>query len=177
MTWAFSDESERAATMLFGVLLIEPGAVADARSALRGLLLPGQRRVHTAKESPRRRRELLGIVAELEIEAIVMTLRREAGVSRVRSRVALLGSACDLVAEAGVVSWVLDHQEPEQAHRDRHVIDARIHAAGAELVYDHQYSHGEPLLWAVDAVVWAVGSGGDWHRRVRHRVEVRQVRP
>ena len=43
MIWAFSDESERAATMLFGVLLIEPGAVAASRAALAELRLPGQR--------------------------------------------------------------------------------------------------------------------------------------
>ena len=43
MIWAFSDESERAATMLFGVLLIEPGAVVASRAALAELRLPGQR--------------------------------------------------------------------------------------------------------------------------------------
>ena len=43
MIWAFSDESERAATMLFGVLLIEPGAVAASHAGLAELRLPGQR--------------------------------------------------------------------------------------------------------------------------------------
>ncbi len=57
--WAFSDESERAGVMLLDVVLVSPGEVAGARRSLRALLLPGQRQVHTAKESPRRRRAVL----------------------------------------------------------------------------------------------------------------------
>ncbi len=64
-------------------------------------------------ESERRRRELLDVVAGLETEAIVLTLRREMGVSRA----------------------------------------------------ERKPSHGEPLIWAIDATLWAVGSGGDWRRR------------
>ena len=97
MTWAFSDESERAATMLLGVMLVEPSAAGEARKALRTLLLPGQRRVHTAKESLRRRRQLLEVVANIE--------------------------------------------------------------------------------WAIDAVLWAAGPGGDWRRRIDERVRVVEIRP
>jgi hypothetical protein len=129
MTWAFSDESERAATMLFGVLLIEPGAVAASRMALADLLLPGQRRVHTAKESARRRRELLDVVAGLETEAIVLVLRREMGVSRRSARAQLLAEASSIIAERQVVRWVLDHQAPAQAHRDRQTIDVAMREA------------------------------------------------
>ena len=43
-------------------------------------------------------------------------------------------------------------------------------------VYDHRSSTSEPLLWAVDAVVWAVGAGGDWRRRVDPIVTVRRVK-
>lgn len=177
MTWAFSDESERAATMLFGVLLIEPSAVAASRAALVGLLLPGQRRVHTAKESARRRRDLLDVVAGLETQAIVLTLRREMGVSRRSARARLLAEASLIIAERAVVRWVLDHQEPAQAHRDRQAIDVAMRRAGRDVVYDHQPSHGEPLLWAIDATLWAVGSGGDWRRRAGSNLEIRQLRP
>ncbi len=177
MTWAFSDESERAATMLFGVLLIEPGAVAASRTALADLLLPGQRRVHTAKESARRRRELLDVVAGLETETIILTLRREVGISRRSARERLLVEASLIIAEREVVRWVLDHQEPTQAHRDRQSIDAAMRRVQHDVVYDHQPSHGEPLLWAIDATLWAFGSGGDWRRRAGSNLEIRTLRP
>lgn len=54
IAWAFSDESERSAVMLMEVVVLDPGAVAEARRASRSLLLPGQRRVHTTHESSRR---------------------------------------------------------------------------------------------------------------------------
>ncbi len=43
--WAFSDESERVGAMPVGVVLIEPGVIADASAALEGLLLAGERQV------------------------------------------------------------------------------------------------------------------------------------
>jgi hypothetical protein len=177
MTWAFSDESERAATMLFGVLFVEPGAVADARNKLRGLLLPAQRRVHTAKESPRRRRQLLDVVAALEARGVILELRRDVGLARTSAREQLLSAACRVAIEHGVVWWVLDYQEPAQAHRDRRVIDVEIRRAASDLVHDHRYSYEEPLLWAVDAIVWAAGAGGDWRSRIGDQIEFVRVRP
>lgn len=52
--WAYSDESERGATLLFGLTVVPAHRVVEARRRLRSLLLPGQRRLHTAKESPSR---------------------------------------------------------------------------------------------------------------------------
>ncbi|MHB1534857.1 MAG: hypothetical protein ACYC1D_09665 [Acidimicrobiales bacterium] len=42
--------------MLLALVLLEPGEVDGARRSMQQVLLPGQRRVHAAKESPRRRR-------------------------------------------------------------------------------------------------------------------------
>jgi hypothetical protein len=58
--------------MLLSVVTIDPGAVDDARRALRGLLLPGQRRVHTAKESAQRRRMVIDTVARISGLAAVV---------------------------------------------------------------------------------------------------------
>lgn len=76
MLWAFSDESERAGLMLVTVVLLPPGAAQDIRATMRGLLLPGQRRVHTAQESPRRRRVVLDTVARIdELAAVAIRYR------------------------------------------------------------------------------------------------------
>jgi hypothetical protein len=177
VTWAFSDESERAATMYFGVLLIDPRKVPDARRALRGLRLPGQRRVHTSKESARRRRQLLDIVAAIEAETVIMALRRPPGLPATAARERLLMEATHVVIDRRVVSWHLDRQEDTQAERDRKVIETEIRAANRSVVYDHVPSMGEPVLWAVDAALWAVAAGGDWRRRAGERIRVVQIEP
>ena len=174
--WAFSDESERADLMLVGVVTVAPGAAVDTRRELRRLLLPGQRRVHTAKESPRRRRALLDVVAALDLNATVFTTRRAPRQSRSDTRRDLIEAACAHVIAAGAVSWTLDNQDPAQAERDRHTIAALLGDA-RHLVYDHRPSHDEPLLWAIDAIVWAVGAGPPWSRRVDKVTTVKRLAP
>jgi hypothetical protein len=162
--------------MLFGVLVVSESEVLRARRELRALLLAGQRRVHTAKESPARRRVLLDTVVALDVTVVVFSLRRAPGVSRAAARRRLLEAATGAVRDRGVTSWVLDRQDLAQAGRDRRAIVAAL-GTDHEITYRHQPSHEEPLLWAVDAVVWAFGAGGDWRRRVGDLVEPRQLRP
>src|SRR4051812_6375359 len=90
---AFSDESERANLMLFGVLLVPEATVVAARRDLRGILLAGQRRVHTAKESPSRRRLLLDVIAGLDVTGVVLSVRRPPGAHRAALRRRLLEAA------------------------------------------------------------------------------------
>ncbi len=176
--WAFSDESERSGVMLFGVVLIRPADLPAARLLLSGLLLPGQRRVHTTNESARRRRAVLDTVARTEgLSATVLRFRRPQGVDRPAARHLLLQAGTGLVVGSGVTVWVLDGQDPVQAARDRASIahalvglDLRLHPA-----YDHRPSNSEPLLWAADAICWAVGAGGDWQQRAGRRLSVREI--
>ncbi len=176
MNWAFSDESERGNLMLFGLMTVSTAEVVRARKELRTLLLPGQRRVHTAKESPPRRRQLLDVVGGLDVEAIVFRLRRPARMHRTTARDLLVRAACAALQPRSITNWVLDDQDPVQAARDRRAID---HAIGgkADVSYDHRPSHDEPLLWAIDAIVWAVGDGGSTLDRVRHLVDFVDLHP
>jgi hypothetical protein len=157
MSWAFSDESERAERVLFGLTLVPTGVVKDARRTLRGLLLPGQRRLHMSKESPRRRREVLKALADIEMGTTILELRRPVGTSRVNARSLLLVAGAEIVADLGVSIWVFDSQDDAQLHRDRQILGG----LGVTAVYDHRANHEEPLLWAVDSLLWAYGAGGD----------------
>jgi hypothetical protein len=177
--WAFSDESERAATMLIAVVVLGPKHVSPARTVMRSRLLPGERRVHTAKESARRRRQVLDRVAQIDgLSATVIRYRRPAGVDYVAGRRALIDAAAGLIVAVGVTSWTLDDIPPSQRARDRNTIGhvlARQHVG--RVVFDHRPSRGEPLLWAADAVAWAVGAGGDWKRRIDPVVTVADIGP
>ena len=177
--WAFSDESERSGLMLFGVVLVGTGDLAAARAQMAGLLLPGQRRVHTTDESDRRRKAVLDTVARTKgVSAVVLRYRR-AGTDRPLARHLLLQAATGLVVGSGVTSWALDHQVPAQALRDRASIAHALGGVERHLhpAYDHRPSWSEPLLWAADAVCWAVGAGREWQRRLGSTVVVRDLRP
>ena len=178
--WAFSDESERSGLVLFGVVLVSPGEVASARRSLRGLLLPGQRQVHMAKESARRKRAVLDAMARAQdLSAVVVRYRRPLGCDRPTARHLLLQAATGLVVGPGVTAWALDDQDPAQVARDRASIahalagvDHRLHPS-----YDHRPARSEPLIWAADIVCWAVGVGGDWQGRLGSLVTVRDIAP
>jgi hypothetical protein len=173
--WAFSDESERAGVMLLAVVTIAPVDVGAARMALRSLLLSGQRRVHTSDESPRRRRALLETVSAVDgLAGVVWRYRRPPGTDRVAARRLLLAEAARALVAAEVTSWVLDDVHPAQRVRDR---DAIVRVVGHSLVYDHRRSHTEPLLWAADAVAWAVGAGGHWRAQLSAVIEIRDIAP
>src|SRR5688572_32648065 len=86
--------------MLVGVVLIPTGALDTARSRLRGLLLPGQRRIHTSNESSRRRRALLDTLARIEnLTGVVLAFRRPPGTDRVAGRRRLLTAATEQVVQ------------------------------------------------------------------------------
>jgi hypothetical protein len=178
--WAFSDESERANTLIFSVVTGSPQAIREARAALRALLLPGQRRIHTSDESARRRRLVLDTIGCLDdIHATALCFRRPAGVTRVEAPRTVLHAATQLVAAQRVVAWILDDQDPAQLARDRATIARALRQPGNEatLTYDHRPSDTDPALWAADAVCWAVGAGRAWRRRIDPVLTVQQIRP
>ena len=178
--WAFSDESERAATMFYTVVLVPPGAIDAARESMRGLLLPRERSLHTTKESPSRRKQILDVVARSQgVSAVTIRYRRRPRVERIDGRRLLLQAATGLVVASGVNFWLLDDQDPVQRDRDRTVITHAL--AGIDRVlrptFDHRPSRDEPLLWAADAVCWAVGAGGQWRQQINAVLTVRTIGP
>jgi hypothetical protein len=143
--WAFSDESERANRVLLAVVLARPPVVHATRAELRGLLLPGQRRIHTSDESARRRRILLDTLARIDgLSTVAFCYRRPMGVDHVEARAILLDAATRHVTDKGVRAWTLDNQDPPQRARDRATIAAalRTSTVARPLVYDHRRSTG-----------------------------------
>jgi hypothetical protein len=143
--WAFSDESERANTLIVSVVIGSPPAIRQTRAELRALLLPGQRRIHTSDESARRRRHVLDTIGRLDsVKTTALCFRRPAGVTRVEARRILLHAATQLVARHDVAAWTLDDQDPRQLARDRATIAAALRQRRSltPLTYDHRPSSG-----------------------------------
>jgi hypothetical protein len=143
--WAFSDESERANRMILVVATVPPSAVHAARAHLRALLLPGQRRIHTSDESPRRRRVILDAVAHVEdVNAVAFCYRRGMGVTHVEARRTLLMAATQHVVANGASSWILDNQDPQQRARDRATITGVFRGVTdtSHPVFDHRRGSG-----------------------------------
>lgn len=154
MKWAFSDESRRRGAMFVGVAVVATHDVAAARARMRGLLLPGQRRLHLTDERSSPRSTILGAVLELPAAGFVARASTS-GRRIVDVRRELLTHVLDALLADGVDRWTLDGVERIQRDRDRAVIGDRLRALGGErLLYDHQPSSAEPLLWLADAITW-----------------------
>ncbi len=163
----FVDESVRRTYVLCAVR-VDPRGLAASRSAVRALLLRGERRIHFSKESDRRRRELLARLCDHGFDVALYT-----------------APAHDPTARASLVTLLVDDLG-EELHRlvfesraagdvadQRHLIE--LHRAGRfpdHATYEHLRPHEEPLLWVADAVAWSHGAGGDWTRRIAPMVRL-----
>jgi hypothetical protein len=100
-------------------------------------------------------------------------------VDRVAARAVLLGAAAQLIVDRAVIAWTLDNMHPAERATDRHIIDRRLRRADPAMptMFEHRPAHEEPLLWAVDAVCWATGAGGDWRRRIETILTVVDLEP
>ena len=155
----YVDESERRDYLLCAVLVRTD--VGRVRRAVRAMCQPGQRRVHFAKEGPARRRAVLSALAELGVQARIY--RSPSGVKR--SRELCLDALVGDIATAGAERLVIESRATMD-HLDDRVIKAALRRIGTgELTLGHASAHEEPLQWVPDAIAWAVGRGGDWHRR------------
>jgi hypothetical protein len=161
----YVDESERHDYLLCAFLVRSD--VGRLRRAVRAMCQPGQRRVHFAKESPARRRAVLSALTDLGVQARIYRSPNSVKRSRELCLDALVGD----IAAAGAERLVIESRETMD-HLDDRVIKAALRRIGTgELTFGHAGAHEEPLLWVPDAIVWAVGRGGDWRRRAEPLLE------
>jgi hypothetical protein len=168
--WFFGDEWQRGARYGYVVIAASnPQDLAGIRRELRGILLPGERRLHMSGEKPARRRVALDLVARLPVRALVVQTVGHPSDAREEC----LGRLLPMLEKAEAARLTLERPDQAQEARDRrcirHLLDRG--AGPADLVYEHADPHGEPMLWAADIVAWAVGKGNGWAPRVSNIVE------
>jgi len=163
-TRAYIDESARASYLICAVVVV--GDASAIRSAVRQLPQPGSHRVHMAKESKRRRRELLTAIAPMDLQAFVATSPLAGRDSQRSARDLCLRQLVEWLVAAEVDELVIESCDQDRDD-DRAVLAALygLDATGA-LTYCHRRPHDEPLLWLPDMIAWAHGAGGEWAPRV-----------
>lgn len=160
----FVDETKDRGYLIAAAVLL-PRDLGPARTALRQLLLRGQRRVHFAKESDPRRRAIVSTMGTLGAavtiyDASAITSARDA---RAACLEAVVSDAADLDAHRLVLE-----QDDSLLRSDQQLLYRQVRKAGCDqrLTYEHMRPSAECLLWVPDAVAWCWAKGGDWKRRV-----------
>ena len=160
----FCDESKAGGFRLAAVT-VKLCDLAELRSTVAALRLPGQRRLHFANESDGRRKKIIKTLSAAEIRAVVYdapTYRTEKD-----ARDAIIGQLTDDVAAMGATRLVLERDDSAVAS-DRQIIIERLAKAGnpESLRYEHRRAHEECLLSVPDAIIWAWAKGGRWRKSV-----------
>lgn len=165
---AFVDESVRGSSYYMCVTLISSDMVAMTRRRLGSLKLPGQRRIHFAAESDRRRRALLREIAVLKTASVIY---RADNRDQITARSAIIKRMLSDLCKAGVDRLVLESRKGQDG-RDRSTIHRVSRTTPKPIpAYTHLNPVSEPMLWIPDAVAWAWGRGGRW-KTILHELEL-----
>lgn len=157
----FVDES-KARGLLVAAAVVGAADVVAHRRVLRGLLLPGQRRLHFTKESPARRRKIIDAVVEIDPVVRLYGANRNDAAARGSCLTAVIRDA------AGDAERVVVERDESTADFDRRSLfeAVRVHGCVATLTYAVAPAHNDPLLWVPDAVAWCWSTGGEWRAAV-----------
>ena len=162
----FVDESQRKHYIICAAI-ISPNHLAQVRTSLHKLLLPGQRRLHFVDESKQRRQKCLTAMAELPVQARIYASPHNESVARKFLLDHLLNDLIPLQCER----LVIESRGVNPDTRERSQIAAAIrNGAAPQVIYHHMRPHEEPLLWVADAIAWAYGAGGEWRSLVEPQV-------
>ncbi len=165
----FVDES-KSRGFLMAAARCPSGDVAVNRKVLRGLLLPGQERLHFRHETDARRRQIISAIERLHLLVDIYRTEQETPSSRERCLAAIvrdtLGEAERLVVE----------RDESTLPRDRTTLHAACQRNGFyDLRWDLLAPKLDPLLWVPDAVAWAWVKGGHWRRSVARFSQLREL--
>lgn len=174
--YVYLDETKRAGYVMAAVAVADPAAV---RTVIRGLVQPGNRRLHMVDERPRHRPRIVSALVETEIEVTIYDAVRNYRTDR-EARSACLAVLVEDLAITGAKTLLVIEQDDSLVRFDRHELYRLARAAGITdiLEYRHQRAHDEALLALPDLAAWCWVRSGEWRRRIGPILtNVRQIRP
>jgi len=161
----FVDETKSGDYLLVAVPVL-PGQLALFRKTIRGLVLPGQRRIHMHKESPARKREILGAITAVVPEVRIYRANRNYSGEIIRRRACLTALVRDAVSDERT-ELILDEDPTMHQRDDGWIIDAlRETKTRHPLAHRHAHAATEPLLVLPDVIGWAWARKGEWRNRL-----------
>jgi hypothetical protein len=156
---AFVDEC-KSGNFALGISIVHSRDLKEVRQKLRTLRKPGQSRLHFAKESDARRKEILSLIRGLPVERmIVESSLKHHGFARDECLRRLVQKVEDLR-----VHQIVLEEDHSLVKRDNFVIRTELESIGAtnSVNYFHESPKYEPCLWISDAILWANQKGGHW---------------
>jgi hypothetical protein len=150
---------------ILAATIVSPSRLSQVRTLMRGLRMPGERRLHFQAESESRRRKAAAVLSQHDLPTRLYTARGKAEPVRAACLRRLVSDCVDL----GAQRLVLESRGMIPDRNDRRVIAQTL--AGSRqrtpiLVYEHLQCYEEPALWIPDAVAWCYGAGGHWRSRI-----------
>lgn len=160
----YVDETKRAGYVLAASSVPEPAA---ARKIIRGLIVPGRRRLHMNHEAARRRRIIVAALVAMPIEVTIYDAARRYRTDREARAACLAALIEDLAHTGGDVRLVLERDDSLVSYDNQRLIEA-TRATGQRRVvhYEHLPAHAEPLLALSDVAAWCWVRSGEWRRRI-----------
>jgi hypothetical protein len=162
----FVDESRRSSTYLLAAAILDPGQLTPTRVLLRGLRMPGERKIHFKHERD---------AVQKDIAARLVDARLQGRICHGRGPDEAIRAAClsrlvdDALAE-GCTRLVLDARGENGDRADRRTISRVLqrHDAVDKMVYEHLRSHedrrcGSPMC-SPGAMARAVTGGVGSHK-------------
>ena len=159
------DETKRAGYVVAAVAVTNPEA---ARRMLRGLVLPGQRRIHMKQEHPRRRRAIVSaVICTAGLELTIYDAARRYPTEREARAMCIASLVRDLAASNRLIELIIEQDDSLLSFDNQRLIEAVRDADAQETVrYRHARAHTEPLLALPDVAAWCWARSGDWRRRI-----------
>jgi hypothetical protein len=162
--YVYVDETKRAGYVLAAVAVAEPQA---ARQVVRGLIVPGRRRLHMHNETLRQRRLMVSTFVGMALEATVYDAGRGYRTDREARTACLTALVADLAAMGGGTELVIEQDDSLIRHDNQTLIElTRSTGQRDALHYRHLRGHDEPLLSLPDTVAWCWARSGEWRRRI-----------
>ncbi|SOD72866.1 hypothetical protein SAMN05892883_2189 [Jatrophihabitans sp. GAS493] len=161
----FVDETKHGGYLLAAGVVVPPD-LDRVRQQLRGLVLPGQRRIHMKAESDSRRRAIVSAIVQAGVTATIYDAGRRHSTEKA-ARAACLQALVIDAARDGYAMLIIEEDETLTSWDNQRLIEL-TRAAGCKdsLRYEHRRAAQEILLALPDAVAWCWAKGGDWRRRI-----------
>ncbi|MDX6260176.1 MAG: hypothetical protein QOH84_1864 [Kribbellaceae bacterium] len=166
----FVDET-KSRGLLMAAARCQGDDVAVNRKALRGLLLPGQERLHFNHERVPQRKKIVQLITEFRLTVDIYQTDRDNTVARHRCLEAIVRD------NAATAERLVVERDESTYDGDGKALNAATHRFGCHgrLRWDLLAAKEDPLLWVPDAVAWCWMRGGDWRRSVRVFSQVRDL--